>query len=134
MLTRCGVWRKQLASILSTGTCKNLEGLDVSCNEMGAIGASALAAALRTNHVLKTLDLSTNALGDQGVIALAEALQLNSSLTYLDVHACGIYNKGATVPTSPFFPLPCTFVRMRYQSESAYTMLQQAKRANTKSS
>ena len=58
----------QLASILSTGTCKKLEGLDASCNEMGAIGASALAVALRTNHVLKTLDLSTNAIGDSGSV------------------------------------------------------------------
>ena len=36
----------ELASILSTGTCKNLEGLDASCNEFGAIGASALAVSL----------------------------------------------------------------------------------------
>jgi hypothetical protein len=33
----------ELASILSTGTCKNLEGLDASCNEIGAIGATALS-------------------------------------------------------------------------------------------
>lgn len=33
----------ELASILSTGTCKNLEALDASCNEIGAIGASALS-------------------------------------------------------------------------------------------
>ena len=43
----------ELATILSSGTCKNLEGLDVSCNEVGAAGASSLAVALRTNHVLK---------------------------------------------------------------------------------
>jgi len=30
--------KQKLASILSTGTCKKLEGLDASCNEMGAIG------------------------------------------------------------------------------------------------
>ena len=86
----------ELASVLSTGTCKNLEGLDVSCNDIGAIGASALAVALRKNHVLKTLDLSTNGVGDAGVTALADALNSNSSLTYLDVHACGIHDAGAT--------------------------------------
>jgi len=86
----------ELATILSSGTCKNLEGLDVSCNEVGAAGASSLAVALRTNHVLKTLDLSTNALGDQGITALADALTANSTLTFLDVHACGIHDSGAT--------------------------------------
>lgn len=86
----------ELASILSTGTCQKLEGLDVSCNEMGAIGASALAVALRKNHVLQTLDLSTNGIGDQGVTALADALQFNTSLTYIDLHACGVRDKGAT--------------------------------------
>lgn len=108
----------ELASILSTGTCKNLEGLDASCNEFGAIGASALAVsakgrpmpflralpiltacklnqvALRKNHVLSTLDISTNAIGDQGAAALADALHYNSALTYLDVHACGIHDSG----------------------------------------
>jgi len=30
------------------------------------------------------------------VTALGEALKYNSTLTYLDVHACGIYDAGAT--------------------------------------
>mmetsp|Transcript_51181 Transcript_51181/g.121282 ORF Transcript_51181/g.121282 Transcript_51181/m.121282 type:complete len:290 (-) Transcript_51181:305-1174(-) len=85
-----------LAGMLSSGTARSLEGLEVSCNGIGARGGGAIGRSLAGNTVLKSLDMSTNGLGDEGAVAVARALASNASLTSLDLHACAIGDEGAT--------------------------------------
>jgi len=85
----------ELGSLLKTGTCKNLEGLDLSCNNISKLGATQIGRALTSNTKLMYLDISTNDIRDEGIAEIATALKLNSTLTYLDAHACGISDQGA---------------------------------------
>jgi Ran GTPase-activating protein (RanGAP) involved in mRNA processing and transport len=111
-----------VAGMLSSGTARSLEGLELSCNNIGTAGGAAIGRSLagtppryfhlllatatvgpmltRTcwagNGVLRSLDISTNGIGDDGAIAIAESLKINAALTSLDLHACSIGDKGAT--------------------------------------
>jgi Ran GTPase-activating protein (RanGAP) involved in mRNA processing and transport len=67
--------------------------LDLSCNNIRASGATALAAALEVNTTLKSLDLRSNAL--LGARAIGAALQRNKSLTRLDLQTNGLGANGA---------------------------------------
>ena len=59
--------------------------LDLSNNNIGDAGATALATALHTNISLTALSLYNNNIGDAGATALATALHTNTSLTTLDL-------------------------------------------------
>eukprot|EP00808_Paulinella_micropora_P004998 g65182.t1 len=71
----------------------NYEGksLDLSSENLGQVGASAVAKGLQENKTLQTLYLGNNAVGDAGASALGTALKNNTTLTKLD----GIENKKA---------------------------------------
>jgi Ran GTPase-activating protein (RanGAP) involved in mRNA processing and transport len=54
-------------------------------NNIGNVGAAALAEALKRNQTLRTLDISKNGIGSAGAAALADALKMNTTLTTLDI-------------------------------------------------
>ena len=62
-----------------------LRTLDLSENEIGPKGASALGEALKVNLVVTTLSLYSNRIREEGAIAIMEALKVNAVLTSLDV-------------------------------------------------
>ena len=72
-----------------------LQTLDLSFNQIDEAAAKALAAMLRTNKTLQKLNLSFNNLGDQGVRLVVSALLRNGSLRLLDLRRNGITNEGA---------------------------------------
>ena len=73
-----------------------LLGLDVSHNQIGHIGATALAKGLEKCSFLEELDIKYNQIGDVGGAALAKILDSNSSLISLDGSTNKIGNIGAT--------------------------------------
>jgi hypothetical protein len=64
-------------------TNTTLTTLDLDGNDIGAVGAQALATALLTNTTLETLSLDGNDIGDVGAQALATALLTNTTLITL---------------------------------------------------
>mmetsp|Transcript_27421 Transcript_27421/g.67679 ORF Transcript_27421/g.67679 Transcript_27421/m.67679 type:complete len:286 (+) Transcript_27421:25-882(+) len=89
------VGASKLSQILGTGTCKNLVGLDISCNSIRENGAKALANSLSANSSIVSLDMSANAIGDEGATALSSGLAFNRTTQNLDLHACSIGDAGA---------------------------------------
>ena len=73
----------------------SLMRLSLNNNQIGDLGAQALAGALPQNSSLTVLDLGSNQIGDLGVQALAGALPQNSSLTGLDLDVNQIGDLGA---------------------------------------
>ena len=71
--------------------------LDLSCNQIGAEGAAALAEALKVSYTLTTLYLSSNQIGTEETAALAEALKVNCTLKDLDLGYNHIGDEGAAV-------------------------------------
>jgi len=63
----------------------SLTWLDMAQNELGRIGGTAFAAALRANRALLSLCICRNELGPVGGAALADALAVNTALTSLDL-------------------------------------------------
>ena len=70
--------------------------LDISNNNIGNIGASALASALKVNKILVTLNISNNNIGNIGATALAGALKVNKKLITLDISNNNIGDIGAS--------------------------------------
>jgi len=60
-----------------------LRTLDLSRNNIGSEGASALGEALKVNAVVTNLQLGTNEIGVDGAKAIADALKVNAVLTIL---------------------------------------------------
>ena len=77
---------KWLATL--SGHCPNLKSLDLSNNNLGVPGASALAKL----HVSDRLRLNKTNLGDKGLTVLVKSLKVISSLGLADndIHASGI--------------------------------------------
>ena len=71
---------KRLRSNDTTLTTLSLAG-----NNLGEVGAAAVAGALQRNTTLTTLNLGYNGLGDVGGAAVAGALERNTTLTTLDL-------------------------------------------------
>jgi len=65
----------------------SITALNLTCNNVGDVGASRLAAMLKASMVLQVLLLRDNAIGPRGIRRLAEALRENDSLTMLDLSA-----------------------------------------------
>ena len=72
-----------------------LTALDLSRNQIGAVGAQAIATALHINRTLTTLDLSSNWIGAVGAQDIATSLHVNHTLTTLDLNGNGIGAIGA---------------------------------------
>ena len=64
-----------VSKVIATGVLKKLEGLNLSQNQIGDAGVTALAEAAGKGTLpqLELIDLQDNQIGDAGVMALAEA-------------------------------------------------------------
>jgi len=71
-----------------------IQGLHLSCNEIGITGAESLSSLLVKTSCLTELDLSNNRVGDAGARAFGLALQQNSSLKTLNVKFNSINDGG----------------------------------------
>ncbi|KAG2986923.1 hypothetical protein PC118_g7577 [Phytophthora cactorum] len=72
-----------------------LQHLDLSWNQLRAVGCGFIAAALPMNYQLRELDLSYNALGNKGALSLAHALRAGARLRKLTLSYNGISPRGA---------------------------------------
>jgi len=66
--------------------------IDLHGNNIGNIGAMALAKVLENNRTLQFMRLSQNNIGDDGALALATGLQRNDTLEYLSLNTNPISN------------------------------------------
>ena len=73
-----------------------LTTLDLSWNNIGVEGATALGVALHHNTTLTTLNLKYNNIGAEGATALGVALHHNTTLTTLNLNNNNIGAEGAT--------------------------------------
>jgi len=73
-----------------------LTNLDLQANNIGDVGASALAHAVLHNSALLTLGLRGCQIADLGASALATALGSNSTLTSIDLYANSVGDKGVS--------------------------------------
>ncbi|KAJ3147119.1 hypothetical protein HDU86_008115 [Geranomyces michiganensis] len=71
-----------------------LRELDMSCNEIGDAGATALAKFLKDDSCLETLNLRANSIQSAGIAALSRALHLNERLRTLDISSNNIGTEG----------------------------------------
>ena len=116
-LSRCAVGDAGCAALATA--CRGLEVLALRANDVGAVGAAALAATLATQLAprrrspsrrkrkaeagepaapasLRELDLSENSrVGSRGAVALAAALRTNGALEVLSLDACRVGASGA---------------------------------------
>jgi Ran GTPase-activating protein (RanGAP) involved in mRNA processing and transport len=74
-----------LCAILQSGSGPPLKVLQLSSNNIGNIGAVALAAALAQHATLEELDLSWNVIADDGGVALAHVFPTLPRLRVLDL-------------------------------------------------
>jgi len=86
---------KYIASALMDPNTK-VKTLDLTWNNIGRDGATAIAEALKSNETLQTLQLTSNCIDDDGATALANALAYNSTLRTLWLPRNMIGNAGAT--------------------------------------
>ena len=77
------------------GNC-HVTKLNLSRNDIGDVGAGALAAALRHGATaLMDVDLRANNIGRMGAMTLAAALKVNATVMYLDLRDNPIGQEGA---------------------------------------
>eukprot|EP00808_Paulinella_micropora_P024100 g20686.t1 len=74
---------------------KTLRELNIHDNNIGPDGAKAFAKALEVNKSITTLNLNWNNIGPDGAAAIRKALEVNSSLTQLSLWNNKIGNAGA---------------------------------------
>eukprot|EP01065_Artemidia_motanka_P037050 TRINITY_DN4521_c1_g1_i4.p1 TRINITY_DN4521_c1_g1~~TRINITY_DN4521_c1_g1_i4.p1 ORF type:complete len:882 (+),score=250.45 TRINITY_DN4521_c1_g1_i4:113-2647(+) len=77
-----------------------------SRNLIGPRGAGALAAALKTNHVLAVISVACCGIGTRGTRLLAEGIAVNRSLQELDASRNAITSDGAAVLGAAFARSP----------------------------
>ena len=77
-------------------TCKKLQELDLSFNNLGNVGVRACASLLARRSALQLLDLRGAGVQDEGVSHLAEALTANNKLATLLLGNNGITGEGAS--------------------------------------
>jgi Ran GTPase-activating protein (RanGAP) involved in mRNA processing and transport len=84
----------RLADALTSDDCR-LEWLDLQRNRITCVGATALAAALRDNRVVRTLILRFNNVADNGAIAIGVALRTADSvleeverISFIQIYNC----------------------------------------------
>jgi Ran GTPase-activating protein (RanGAP) involved in mRNA processing and transport len=74
----------------------SVTAIDLTENEIGADGASALADALKVNTSIRTIDLESNSIDTKGAIALADAFTVTTSVTKLIPAHNEIFDEGAS--------------------------------------
>jgi hypothetical protein len=85
------------AASISSVAMSQLEVCNIAENEIGQIGARAIAENLRDEKsTVKTLILESNHLRDQGTISIAEGLKENATLKLLDLRYNHIGKEGLT--------------------------------------
>jgi len=84
-----------LANALTSKACR-LTNLHLDGNDIGDVGAVALARALKHNTTLEWLSLSCNRLTDVAAIALADSLRCNTALVVLRLGSNHLTCEGAT--------------------------------------
>jgi len=89
-----------LQRALSAGSCNRLQLLDLSNVRIGDEGIAKIAAALRSNHLLRRLDVAFNSIGPEGAAALGGALEQNEALEELDLRDNELGDDGAEVLAS----------------------------------
>jgi hypothetical protein len=83
-------------SVTSITLANNQIGVEgLVANEIGDVGTSALADALKVNRSVATIILFTNNICDEGASALADALKVNTSVTCISLWNNRIGDKGA---------------------------------------
>ena len=92
------------AHVLAFGLCNNtaVEELNISCNQITAIGAIAVIDCLKHNRTLKKLDLSQNLIDNNGMNKILECIgnQGTTSLEYVDLSRNYTYSFGRGAPKS----------------------------------
>ena len=78
--------------------------LDISYNQLGALGMRKVGGALDGHGCLRTLDISGNAIGIEGADALADALAHNYSITKLNSAVNRLKHTGVLVLCNAFGP------------------------------
>ncbi|GMF15086.1 unnamed protein product [Phytophthora fragariaefolia] len=71
-----------------------LQQIDISWNQLRAVGIAFIAAALPMNYQLRELDLSYNSLGNKGALSIAQALRSGARLQKLTLSYDGISPRG----------------------------------------
>jgi len=74
---------------------KSLTSVDLGYNQIGAVGASAIAEAIKQSQSLTTVTLSGNSIGGEGASAIAEAIKQSKSLTTVNLSGNSIGVVGA---------------------------------------
>jgi len=64
----------------------SLIGVNLSQNNLGAIGAKLLCEVIEQNNRIKWLNISSNQISDEGASYLAASLQTNNSLKWLELN------------------------------------------------
>ena len=93
--TRADVVRSESPWTFDTTGCEKLDLGGHSGTSIGAVGAAALAKALKTNSAITSLSLFYNAIGTAGAEALADALKTNNAITGLNLASNSIGAAGA---------------------------------------
>ena len=100
------LWGGNIGDIGATSLAEALKGntalatLRLGNTNIGDIGATAIAEALNGNTALKTLNLYDNKIGDIGATALEEALKGNTAVTSLPYLEHGNNIKDSTITAS----------------------------------
>ena len=86
---------ESFAAVLRDNRARRLEALDLWGNGFTARGGAAIAAALQSNHGLRTLELRDNVqMGDATAHAFAALMPRNRALATLDLTSTGISAAG----------------------------------------
>jgi Ran GTPase-activating protein (RanGAP) involved in mRNA processing and transport len=96
-LACCNITDAGVVNGLAAGLAanKHVRSAWLDGNEIGSIGATALAEALVTNAGLIALNLRGNQFGDTGAAAFGKALAVNKKLVEIDLSTNGFTNEGA---------------------------------------
>merc|ERR1719499_2025718 len=84
---------KSVANLLAQK--KEMSGINLEGNDLTHIGARLLATALKDNKTVRTLSLKCNQIGDLGAKALAEVIE-TTAIQVLDLSCCDIGTAGWT--------------------------------------
>lgn len=106
-----------LAAALEGTAGLELKRLDLDHNQIGDIGATALAGALQHMPTLVNLDLKGNGIGDLGAKAIGTELWHTALLTHLDLDKNSIGPSGARALTAALRKAPMlTFLSLSRNS------------------
>ena len=108
---------------------------DLSRNNIGPKGATALAQALSSNRVLTSLSIKDNAIGADGAEKLASMLHSNQTIERLNLMGCMIGDEGCEALSSAVALETCSLqvLALRYNdiSDRGCQAMSQAVEANT---